>query len=203
MVNMLNMTNSVSQSRAEALQQLSKKYLLAVLAATWMLSGCSSESVDSEGIATSAIWAGITITTTNNSQAGITVELNVGGDSGTNLVLNNNDRVDVTSSRETITLTQDTDFLDVDYEGSIDISGGGDTLTVALVRGGSNGSSNSGQNNDSAPNSNLIIPEPFMINFPQDGMTRTMGGQLDPALTDGVIEAKQIRETSDIRLVLE
>ena len=232
-----------------------------------LLAGCSSETVESEGIATSAIWAGITMTTTNNTQAGITVELNAGGENGTNLVLNNNDRVQVTSSRETITLTEDSDFLDVDYEGSIDIGGGGDTLTVALLRNG-------GSSDASAPNSNVVIPESFVINYPQDNMTlrglnnleilwtpvtqspardmditleaeceneqrlisisteddgryisdffttlsdvvtasgcdvnltltRTVGGQLDPAFSGGVIEAKQIRETDGIRLVLE
>jgi len=115
----------------------------------FVLTACNDE-VTSDSIDTSGIWAGIEITS-NGSKTDINVELNVGGSSGTNVDLASGDKLQVTSGSTSIDLQRDTDILDIDYEGSMDIVASGSEFTLAFIR----------DNKEDAPNSKVALPDSF------------------------------------------
>ena len=127
-----------------------------------LLGACSTETVDSENIDTQAIWAGIDIVSDDGQSSDINVEFNVGGRNGTNLSLSSGDTVRASSSAGTVTLQRDTDFLDVDYEGSINTGATDELVEVQFSRG--DGSSHS---------SSVRLPTVFSISFPQQNIAFT------------------------------
>lgn len=154
------------------------KTLLRTTSVALAISGllaCSSETVESDTIDNEAIWAGIRITSEDGLSSGINVELNVGGSNGTNLSLSSGDRVVASSGSERVVLQEDTDFLDVDYEGVINVGGSGEEITISLER----------PNSTNISNSRVILPDVFNIIFPQPDMTFTQIQNLDVLWTAG------------------
>lgn len=127
-----------------------------------VIAGCSAETVDSENIDTQAIWAGIDIVSEDGLSSDINVEFNVGGRNGTNLSLSSGDSVQVNASTGDITLQRDTDFLDVDYEGTIATGASDEQIAVSFNRA-------DGSNHVSS----VQLPGVFTISFPQENITFT------------------------------
>lgn len=123
---------------------------LAAAASTLLVLTACNEEVKSDSIDTSGIWAGIQITS-NGTKSDINVELNVGGSTGTNVDLASGDKLQVTSGSTTIDLKRDTDILDIDYEGSMNIVASGSEFTVAFIRA----------SKQDAPNSKVTLPATF------------------------------------------
>ena len=102
------------------------------LAMTSVVVGCTS-STSSNLVKTEAIWAEMKVEANGNS-AHVGVELNIGNKSGTNVVLVGEDYLEVAAGGQSKRLSQDTDFLDVDYETRINVSKGNTRFTISLHR---------------------------------------------------------------------
>lgn len=125
-------------------------YKVGMLSSALILLSACTDDTKSDNVETKGIWAGIQITS-NNVRSDINVELNVGGSSGTNVDLVTGDKLQVTSGSTTIELKRDTDVLDIDYEGSMNIVASGSEFTVAFLR----------DSKQDAPNSKVTLPDNF------------------------------------------
>lgn len=173
------------------------KPLLTLTSVALITSGlwaCTSATTESDGIENQAIWAGIRINSDDGVSSGVNVELNVGGSTGTNLVLTAGDRVVAISGSEQVELTEDSDFLDVDYEGVIQAGASGDEIRVSFERA----------NSANISNSSVAMPDTFAISFPQTNMNFTELQDLEILWTAGaegdevnLIQAGVCKDTSN------
>ena len=96
-----------------------------------------------------------------SGNSSINVELNVGGRNGTNIDLSDGERLEVSVGGETITLNRDTDFGDIDYEGTVNTSSSADPFRISLFRA-----------DGSVINNSIVsLPDEFIITSPNSGQT--------------------------------
>ncbi len=141
---------------------------IAIVAAT--LAGCSSggADVDSEQVVTRDIWAGINLESKGNGNTRIKVELNEKDNSGNNVRLSANERLEVDAEGLIVTLEEDIDFGDVDYEGTVRTDVGGTLFRISLFR--ADGTINSG--------SFVNIPSTFSISSPAQRQAYRVGDRM-------------------------
>lgn len=112
------------------------RQIIPILIASTLLGalGCSSESVDSEDVRTSGIWAKIDVDGRSDGRSRVVVELNVGGEFGTNVELSNNEYLEVEAAGVTKRMTEDTDFLDIDYQAYMDTTASETEFKIRFYR---------------------------------------------------------------------
>lgn len=130
---------------------------LGLLTCVIVCGACSTETTESENIATPGIYARMNVDTLSTGSSKVTVELNVGGLNGTNISLSANERLEASNAGTTKIMNRDTDFLDVDYEIGFDTYDVSSPFRVALFR-------SSGEVIDG---SFVFLPPDFDISSPQ------------------------------------
>ncbi|MGC4064627.1 MAG: hypothetical protein QM784_08280 [Polyangiaceae bacterium] len=117
-----------------------------------LASACSkSETVESEDIRTSGIYPEITVLAEGNGKSTATVKLKVGGDdSNTTLELTGKDELTCTAGDESKKLTQSGDS----YKTTFATDEAGTEFVFSFDRG---------DEDENAPNSHVILPDPFSI----------------------------------------
>ncbi len=95
--------------------------------------GCG-ESTDSENIKTTGIWVKMKADARDDGRTRVVVELNVGGEFGTNVVLSGNEYLEVTALGVTKRMVKDTDLFDVDYQVYMDTNVSDTRFQVAFYR---------------------------------------------------------------------
>ena len=148
--------------------------LSACLAMTIAGCGTSAES-DSESVPTRNIWAGIELESRGNGNTRVKVELNDGGQNGPNVRLTQNERLDVDAGGLIVTLREDEDFGDIDYEGTVPTDAGGTLFRILFFR--ADGTINGG--------SVVSIASPFDIASPVAGMSFPLGSRIPITWTPG------------------
>jgi hypothetical protein len=114
-----------------------------------LLALACTESVESTDIRTTGIYPEIEVVATGNGSSKVTVRLKTGGDnSNTFLDLRGDDKLEATVGDETKELDQSGNS----YIASFDTDEGGTEFTIAFTRG---------EEDDSAPESIVTLPEPF------------------------------------------
>jgi hypothetical protein len=114
------------------------------------LVGCKDETVESEDIRTSGIWASFEVTATGNGKASVESELRVGGKSGTVIELTGEDKLVCTAAETSKTLSKSGNA----YKATFPVEAGGTLFTFAFHRG---------DEDEGAPNSYATLPDPFTI----------------------------------------
>jgi len=133
------------------------KIYIALLAVIVIMYGC--ESTDSESIKNSGLYANITITETGSDSAQVLVDLNVGGNNGTNVNLSSDERFDVTANGEVKTLQKNDkldDILEIIYEANIAVQADETLFKVDFFRA----------DEPNVLNSNVVLPTGFLITKP-------------------------------------
>ncbi len=133
-----------------------------------LCSGCSTESTDSENVTTPGIFARMNVDALSTGSSKVTVELNVGGSSGTNISLTTNERLEATNAGVTKVMIRDTDLFDIDYEVGFD---GYDTTApfqVTLFRA----------TGEVIDGSSIFLPPVFDISTPESGQSFSAAGAL-------------------------
>ena len=105
-----------------------------VLAASTLVACGSTTDVDSADVVTRNIWAGIELEARGNGNTRVKVELNENGSSGSNIRLTANERLEASAGGNSVTLTEDLDIADIDYEGTLPIDTGGTEVRIRLFR---------------------------------------------------------------------
>jgi hypothetical protein len=146
------------------------KFKLSLVSLSLVLGGCTSET-ESDLLKTKAIQAQYLISS-NGERTKINAELNSGDSFGSNIRLSNGDKLYAEALSKRITLTEDSDILDIDYEGRFGITSGNTKFQIDLVR-------KSEQN----AQSNVDLPLEFTILEPSNNATvnydQTVTVQLD------------------------
>ncbi|MFP3352665.1 hypothetical protein R0K04_14705 [Pseudoalteromonas sp. SIMBA_153] len=146
------------------------KFKLSLVSLSLVLGGCTSET-ESDLLKTKAIQAQYLISS-NGERTKINAELNSGDSFGSNIRLSNDDKLYAEALSKRITLTEDSDILDIDYEGRFEITSGNTKFQIDLVR-------KSEQN----AQSNVDLPLEFTILEPSNNATvnydQTVTVQLD------------------------
>jgi len=130
---------------------------LCILIGAVLISGCSSTT--SDNVTTEGINADIDVFANGSGRTFVDAELEVGdGLGGTSLQLVAGDRLTVTANGIQKTMTEDASIIGrFRYEASFDFDDAGTMFTVSFSR-------NNGVN---APNSNVTLPEGFVVQSPQ------------------------------------
>lgn len=128
--------------------------LSAVAVALLTLVACSSEETESSNVKTAAIWVDMKVDS-NGERSRVVAELNVSGATGTNVVLSSEDSLVVSAGGQSKTLQKDTDFLDVDYQGYLNVVSGETVFTITLNR-----------KNETNATSTVALPASFAIHAP-------------------------------------
>jgi hypothetical protein len=135
------------------------RYLLALCSAI-LITGCgstSSENVKSQGISASIV------VNANNNTTTVDTTLTVGSPFGTNLVLGGADSLRATARGVTQTLTKSQSLILTSYTTTFNFNVPGTEVVVALDR----------PNDQSCPNSRVLMPDPFSITAPSPGQVFT------------------------------
>ncbi|TMO82790.1 hypothetical protein [Pseudoalteromonas spongiae] len=149
-----------------------KKTGITILALGILATGCTSDT-DSDLLKTKAIQAEILVSS-NGERTKVNAELNSGNSFGSNVRLSNGDKIYAEVHNKRIQLEEDTDILDIDYEGRFSGSEESAEFKVELIR-------SSAQNASStvelplnfkilAPNSNSEIRYNQSVNVLLDGV---------------------------------
>ncbi|MCF6440494.1 hypothetical protein L1077_13740 [Pseudoalteromonas luteoviolacea] len=125
-----------------------------------VLSGCSTETTESKGIQTDAIWADIYVTS-QGKDSRVIAELNVSSRNGNNIKLSNNDKLQASALGVTKDLEIDDSFLDIDYRANFNVADKDTKFTVTFSRS---------ETNDII-RTNLNLPAPFTIFTPQQNQS--------------------------------
>jgi len=141
---------------------------LALLASVIACGACSTETTESENIASPGIFARMNVDALSSGSSKVTVELNVGGSNGTNISLTADERLEATNGIQTKVLNRDTDFLDVDYEIGFDNTDTSSPFQVTLFRA----------NGEVIDGSSVFLPPDFDVSSPVTGQTFSVDGQL-------------------------
>ncbi|MBT8080745.1 MAG: hypothetical protein KJO31_19340 [Gammaproteobacteria bacterium] len=143
--------------------------ILSALAAT-LIAGCGNpNAVDSESLATQALWVGVRFEATGNGSTGVNVEINEGGRSGNDVRLSQNERLEVDANGFIVVLEEDEDFLDIDYEGRVTTDASDTLLTLSFYR--ADGSVNDG--------TRVTLPGIFAISSPSNDQEVVVGDVID------------------------
>ena len=121
------------------------------------LTGCNSESSSSEDIRTQGIWAKMDVDGQPDGRSRVVVELNVGGEFGTNVELTEDEYLEVSANGETVRLSEDNDLFDIDYQTYIDTIESNTEFNIRFYR----------SNGEAIVNSTGNLPEAFEITAPQ------------------------------------
>ena len=137
------------------------KILLLLCVTNLVLSACGGSTTDSTFVTNEGVCARMEIEQINQADADIDVELDVGGCglTATSLVLVGTESLEVIAAGRMINLREDTDVLDVDYEGSIPVPAEPTEFTVNLYR----------DNEPNILNSTVTLPESFELSSPRPG----------------------------------
>ncbi len=141
---------------------------LAMLAFTIVCGACSTETTDSENIASPGIFARMNVDALSSGSSKVTVELNVGGSNGTNISLTSGERLEATNGNQTKIMNRDTDLFDVDYEIRFDNADTAVPFQVTLFRA----------NGEIIDGSSVFLPPDFDINSPNAGQSFSVDGQM-------------------------
>lgn len=136
------------------------KYPFISLGLLGLLVACSSEETPSTAVKTKGIWADMQLVG-DGERTRITVELNVGGSNGTNVVLEQGDNLVASSGNKSKTMSKDTDFFDVDYQAYFATSVSNALFKISFNR----------PNGTSAPDSSVELPDVFSIYAPDTAVT--------------------------------
>lgn len=134
---------------------------LAMLAFVIFCGACSTETTESENIASPGIYARMNVDALSTGSSKVTVELNVGGSNGTNISLTSNERLEATKGNETKIMNRDTDFLDVDYEINFNNSDSSTPFQVTFFRA----------TGEIIDGSSVFLPPNFDISSPSSGQS--------------------------------
>ncbi len=157
--------------------------ILSLIVATGLIgaAGCSSESVESEDIRTSGIWAKMEADGREDGRTRVVVELNVGGEFGTNVVLSGDEYLDAVAAGVTKRMAEDTDFLDIDYQTYMDTNASATEINIRFYR-------NDGEN---IVESRATLPTSFEITSPLStasyGLNEVVALVWTPEIQDGSI----------------
>lgn len=124
----------------------------------FLMIGCNSESVESEDIQTSGIWAKMDVDAREDQRSRVVVELNVGGEYGTNVELSDGEYLEVEAGGVVKRLDEDTDILDIDYQAYMNTVESDTLFTIRFYR----------SNGENIVNSSARLPDSFDIITPQD-----------------------------------
>jgi hypothetical protein len=146
------------------------KCVLLVLASTSlaMVVGCG-ESTDSENINTAGMWVRMKADARADGRTRVVVELNVGGELGTNVVLSNGEYLEVTAAGETKLMVEDNDVLDVDYQAYMDTNESDTRFQIGFYR----------SNGENIVDSFVDLPTAFEITLPLLTDTYTLEDNVD------------------------
>lgn len=145
---------------------MTRKIGLFALATLGLMSaGCKDETVESEDIRTSGIWASFEVLATGNGESSVKSQLRVGGDSGTIVILTGQDKLVCSAGDTNKTLSKSGDY----YKGTLAVDAGGTQFKFAFNRGDAD---------EAAPNSVVTLPEPFTVTGVTDGQQVSRAGSL-------------------------
>lgn len=157
---------------------MTRKTGLAAFAMLGIVSvGCKDETVESEDIRTSGIWASFEVLATGNGESSVKSQLRVGGDSGTLVNLTGQDKL-ICSVGDALskTLAKSGDY----YKGTFAADAGGTQFKFAFSRGDAD---------EAAPNSVVTLPDAFTIGGVTDGQQVSRAAALtitwEPSTTAG------------------
>jgi hypothetical protein len=140
------------------------KVLPAIIAISFVaMTGCG-ENTDSENINTAGMWVKMKADAREDGRTRVNVELNVGGEFGTNVVLSSDEYLEVTAAGVTKRMVEDTDVLDVDYEVYMDTNVSDTNFQISFYR-------SSGEN---IVDSYVNLPTAFEITAPLETATFTL-----------------------------
>jgi hypothetical protein len=140
-----------------------KRWLLLVCPVA--LVGCT-ETVESTDVRTSGVYPEIEVVADGSGNSVVTVELKVGGDdSNTYLELKGGDRLQATAAGQTKTLTKSGSR----YRATFDADGAGTEFEIAFLRGAED---------DDAPSSIAVLPDPFTLSVDAAEASRSLGGDV-------------------------
>ncbi|MEM7083843.1 MAG: hypothetical protein AAF465_14030 [Pseudomonadota bacterium] len=139
-----------------------------LLAFVLICGACSTETTESENIASPGIFARINVDALSTGSSKVTVELNVGGSNGTNISLTANERLEASNGIETKVMNRDTDLFDVDYEVRFDSSESSMPYRVTLFRA----------NGEIIDGSSVFLPPNFSITLPSVSDTYSVSDNL-------------------------
>jgi len=122
------------------------------------LIACNPDSTDSTNVTTAGIYANMEVNASSPGRSGINVELNVGGPNGTNLDLTSTERLEASAGGQTIILSQDTDFLDIDYEGTLNTSSSASPFRISFFR----------EDGTIIDGSTVSLPDEFTLTSPSE-----------------------------------
>ena len=120
--------------------------------------GCNSESIDSEDVRTSGIWAMMKVEARDDGRSRVVVELNAGGELGTNVELTDSEYLEVEAAGIVKQMNKDDDLFDIDYQVYMDTVESDTLFRVSFYR-------SSGEN---IVNSTVRLPASFSITSPLD-----------------------------------
>jgi hypothetical protein len=120
------------------------------------LSGCSTETTESDNVKTRAIWSNIYVTSGGNDSR-VIAELNLTDEFGNNISLSSSDKLEASVGNNTKSLEKHTDVFDVDYRAIFDEYSENTQYVVSFVRS---------EDNVTLTNT-LSLPAPFEILAPQ------------------------------------
>lgn len=128
-----------------------------LLTGALLMVGCNSTSTPSDFVQTQGIWAKIDVTAREDGRSRVVVELNVGGEFGTNVVLSPNEYLEVSANGETAHMNKDTDIFDIDYQAYLDVTDSNTEFNIRFYR----------NNGEAIVDSYGKLPEAFSITSPQ------------------------------------
>lgn len=119
------------------------------------------ETVESEDVLTSGVFAGIEVTADGSGNSLVTTRLKVGGgNSNTFLDLSGDDKLEASSGDETLVMKKDKGlFNDIKYTAEFEGDAEDKAFAVAFLR----------TIDDGAPSSTVTLPAPFALTGPDEG----------------------------------
>lgn len=140
-------------------------FVTSTLATALALTGCAQSR--STAIDIAEFYAAYSVSATGSGQATCSAEFNVGGSSGTYIVLDGDDKVSCSNGTDSETLKGDEGlFNEVSYSGKIATVSGG-TYTFTLTK------------EDKTYTANIALPAPISISSPTSGATFTRGAPIN------------------------
>lgn len=140
---------------------LCRKILINAVAFLLLLNGCS-ETTTSTDISTPAIWADILVEGTKPGVARVAVELNVGGQLGTNIELDGNERLEASIGGIPVVLQKDIGLFGIEYNADLVTSGFSDEVQITYFR-----------NDGTILNGSSVRLDEFTITSPAEGQAFT------------------------------
>jgi len=130
--------------------------------------GCG-ESTESENINTAGMWVKMKADGRGDGFTRVVVELNVGGEFGTNVELSSGEYLEVTAAGSTERMVEDTDVLDIDYQAYMDTNVSDTRFQISFYR-------NNGEN---IVDSYANLPTAFEITAPLSNDIFTLEDSVD------------------------